>query len=331
MKAAHLFEKKIIVRDINEPKINDDEDVKIKIAYCSICGYDMMVYNGTASSEKNGIVGHEASGVVVECGKAVTSLKPGDNVVISLFSPCGICEECRNNRPVYCVNPYTESSSMREYVVCHQNSVQKLGNVSLKEGCLIEPLTLAIHATSKVRIGGGEKVLILGGGAMGNLLLKTLALTPVGSIAIADPHHNKREMALSFGADAAFDSKDDEFIQKTLEFSGSLGYDVVIEASGNQASAKTAFHFLSRGGRLLFFGLYGMDFELPINLFNVYWKDAQIMALYPDVNLYPKAINMAPKIRLSDIITAEFPLEEAPQAFGEKATGRHCKVLIRVS
>lgn len=328
MREVLLDNRKIEIHDIDEPVIQKDSDVLVQIYYASICGYELMIYRGLASAGHNCEVGHEVSGIVIETGRKVTSFKPGDKVVVSLNTPCGDCPMCREGRPNYCLNMHIESHGMKERIVCPHTALHHLHDLSLREGCLIEPLTMAMCCVNKANLSGGERVLILGGGAMGLLILKLLLLYPIREVVIAEPNPNKRNLALSFGAAKAFDPYADGYLEEVNNYSQSNGYDVVIEASGNPASAKIAFHFVGHGGSLLLFGLYGMNFELPLNLFNLYWTDANICAVLPSTVLYPNAIKLAPRLKLDELITAEFPFEQAADAFKEKDSGNHAKVIL---
>lgn len=330
MKAAKLFPNHVIFTDVCEPSITQPDDVKVKIHYASICGYDLMMYLGAASPDARNVVGHEASGVVTAIGSEVRGIVEGSRITIRLFHPCGLCDNCRKNKAIYCQNVKGNTGQMREYIVVHQRDIFSLGeNLSMREGCLIEPLSMAMRCLERAQINSSDNVLILGGGAMGLMILKLARLYPAGKIAVAEPVEKKRNMALRFGADAVFDPTDQQFFSEVDQFSKGLGCDVVIEASGDQGSAKNAFYFVGRGGRLVYYGLYGMGFELPLNLFSLYWKDVTVNAVYPSVSNYAEAIDLAPRLHLEDLITAEYPFEKVDEAFKDKASGQHAKVMLR--
>ena len=90
-----------------------------------------------------------------------------------------------------------------------------------------------------------------------------------------------------------------------------------------------ALNIVARGGSVVYFGLYGMDFNLEVNLFNLYWKDANISCVCVPSGYFPAALAMAGHLKLEEVVTAVFPFEAAIQAFEEKATGRHAKVMLR--
>lgn len=329
MKAIFLDNHRVELRDCPEPQIRRPLDVKVKICYASICGYEMMVYKGTSSPEPALTVGHESAGIVTEVGADVSYFQPGDRVTFDLFLKCGECDLCRSGKSAYCENVTSTSGQMREYVVRPQRALHRLGNdLPLIAGCQIEPLTMGMRALQRANIGYGKTMLILGGGAAGLLMLKLARVHPLSRIVVADPHPEKRSMALAFGAHAVFDPYLPDFIDAVTHICNATGFDVVVEASGNPASAKTAYHFVSRGGALVYYGLYGMNYEMPLNLFNLYWKDASISAVYPASDLFPAAVALAPRLALEELITRKFPFEKAPEAFAEKASGKHAKVIL---
>ena len=328
MKKVFLDNQQIHIQEIEEPVIENDSDVLVEVSYSSICGYELMIYRGQASAGSNYEVGHEVSGVVLKTGKSVTDFKPGDPVVVSLNTHCGNCSMCRRGQYNSCLNMHVESNNMRERIVCPQTALYHLHDLSLREGCLIEPLTMAMCCVNNAKPSAGDRVLVLGGGAMGLLILKLLLLYPVQDVAVAEPNPRKREMALSFGATRTFDHYADKYMEEVSKFSDNEGYNIVIEASGSPASAKISPYFVSRGGRLVFFGLYGMNFELSLNLFSLYWNDMHISAVYPSTSYYVDAIKLAPRLKLQELITGEFPFEQAEEAFREKDTGNHVKVVL---
>ena len=330
MLAGKLKNGEVYLMEEKKPQISSPKDVLVKVKYVSICGYEMMIYNGTASPNPMHKVGHEVSGIVEETGSEVTNVKPGDEVCVALYTPCGQCPECLNKRFDYCLNIHTEHNGMREFICVPENAVYPLDGLSLRAGCLIEPLTMAMSAIKNVTFTGGEKVLILGGGAMGTMLLKLINLYPVSKIVMSEPQENKRLLAKKAGAYAVLNPDSDDYTMGLFNATIGKGFDIVIEASGSQKSAKTAMQYVSRGGHLIFYGLYGMNYELPLNLFSLYWNDITINAVLPSSYLYSTAIKLAHKMDLEDLITAEYSIRDIKEAFAEKSGGKHLKVIIKM-
>ena len=194
--------RKLYFKELPMPPTPGPGEVQVRMAFASICGYDMMMLRGTAAYPLNGYLGHEGSGVVTAVGENVRSLHPGDRVTINPYEPCGLCDACRSNRPEYCTNPSSGYANlMTEYLNIRQQQVFRLPEqVSLRAGSLIEPLMMAMHAVGKARLGYGKRVILLGCGAMGQIILKLVRQHPVGQIVVVEPVAEKREAALRFGA-----------------------------------------------------------------------------------------------------------------------------------
>lgn len=318
-------------KDLPAPGPPGPEEVLVRMAYASICGYDMMMLSGRAAYPKDGMLGHEASGVVAAVGSQVRpeEFSAGDRVTILPYAACGQCDACRSNRPHFCINPGGRSDLMTEYVCLDRRMVFRLPPaVSLRAGCLTEPLMMAMHAVGKARLTFGSSVIILGCGAMGQIILKLIRQHPVGRIVVVEPDAAKRQAALRFGADLALDAVNSNLMSEALLANDGMGYDAVLEVSGSRASAQMAMNLVARGGSVVYFGLYGMDFNLEVNLFNLYWKDASISCVCVPSGQFPAALAMAARLQLEEVITKIFPFSQAIQAFEEKATGRHAKIML---
>ena len=103
----------------------------------------------------------------------------------------------------------------------------------------------------------------------------------------------------------------------------------VIEASGDRKSAAITMNLVARGGSVVFFGLYGMDYNLELNLFTLYWKDATLSAVCVPSGQFPAAIAMAGQLKLEEVISRELPFSKGIEAFREKSSGREAKVMLR--
>jgi len=315
-----------------DPPEPGPDEVLVRMKYASICGFDMMMLNGKAAYPKNGVLGHEGSGIIEAVGKRVSpaEFKPGDRVAINPYTFCGQCDACRSNQPNFCINPGGRSDLMTEYISIDAKQAFLLPTeVSLPAGSLIEPLMMAMHAISKARLDWGKNLIILGGGAMGQIILKLARQYPLGKIVVVEPVAAKREMAKRFGADVVLDPSGCNLVTEALLLNGGMGYDAVIEASGSRGSAQTALNIVARGGSVVYFGLYGMDFNLEVNLFNLYWKDATISCVCVPSGYFPSAIAMAGRLRLEEVVTGLFPFSQGIQAFAEKASGAHAKVMLQ--
>lgn len=330
MKSLRMHsDRSLYFRELPMPGAPGPGQVLVRMAYASICGYDIMMLRGQAANAPNGELGHEGSAIVEAVGPNVRQFRPGDAVAVNPYTTCGHCDACRGGHPAYCVNPGGRSDLMTEYLILDQDMVYRLPEgVSLRAGSLIEPLMMAMHAVRKAQIGYGKNVIILGCGAMGQIILKLTRQHPVGKIVVVEPDASKRNAAYRFGADVVLNPHAGNLLSEALMLSDGKGYDAVIEASGDRASAQNSINLVARGGSVVFFGLYGMEFNLELNLFNLYWKDASVSAVCVPHGQFPAALRMAARLNLEEVITGMFPFEQAIEAFGEKEKGGHAKVML---
>ena len=333
MKALHIRQdRSLLIQDDPLPPPPGPEEVLVRMSYASICGYEILILRGQAAIPPSGVMGHEGSGVIAAVGSAVDDFQPGDPVAILPYLSCGKCDACRSGRSAYCLNAHQTSSLMQEYVLLDRRQVFHLPEgLSLKAACLIEPLMMAMHTVRKARLSFGSNVLLLGCGAMGQIILKLVREHPVGKIVVVDPNASKREAALRFGADVALNPYAGNVVSETLMLTGGFGYDAVLEISGDRESARRAFQLVARGGSVVYFGLYGMDFDLDVNLMSLYWKDATLSAVAVPTGCFPDALHMARRLRLEEVITALYPFEQGVEAFHEKEQGGHAKIMLEFS
>ncbi len=324
-------ERELSIRERPIPKIQHPDDVLIKISYASICNYDLMVLRGDVGNSKDGTIGHEASGVIISCGSNVkSSLRPGTPVTLEVYNHCMLCDECRNGKQLYCTNPPEMNFFMCEYIILPQQNVYPLpGEEYLLAGCLTEPLVMAMNAVKKANIKNGSSVAIIGCGAMGQIILQLIMLNPVSTVVVVDTEEKMRKLARKSGAHYVIDTQNSNVLEKMMQLTNGRGFDAVIEASGSKDAAKIAFPIVARGGSVVYFSLYGLDFGLEINMFQLYWKDATIQAVCVPSNTFLQAIQLLPRLHLEDVITAIFPFDQAPKAFLEKASGKHAKVMMK--
>ena len=194
------------------PQIGPDE-VLLEIKLAGICGTDHSLYHWSeaiANAYKlkfPSIFCHEFSGVVAEVGKNVKKdLKVGDRVTANPIQYCGECSYCAegivnicDNRPFYGTDL---PGAFAKYMAIRGSNVIKLtDNVSFKSGALLEPLCVAIHAVERVMPRFGDTCVVVGGGAIGLLVLKVLKWIGVGNVIVTGLAADKDRLAMakSFG------------------------------------------------------------------------------------------------------------------------------------
>ena len=325
---------KIQVCDIPEPLLGD-EQVKIKVAYCSICGSDPHhIQENPFGWDVPFGLGHEMSGIIVEMGKKAVKkgLKVGDRVAGNFMRFCGTCYYCRNMQEQFCEYAgETNQPCMSEYVTWHESQVYKLpDDVSLEMGCLLEPVSVAVRVVDKIGPRIGQRVAICGGGPIGLFVLQAIKMMGAVSLTLIEPIAERRELALKYGADAVVDPMAQDVVQAAKDITGGLGYDVVVDCSGAVKAAGTLPVITAKGGMLLYVAMYPSDFEMPLNLYKYcYSNELTITGTNISPYAFPRTAQIMPRMQLDDFITAIYDIDDAEEAFMAQISGKYPKILIR--
>lgn len=310
------------------------EDVRIRVAYAGICGSDIHLPEGMFGDQVPIGVGHEISGVIEELGEKAThnGLKVGDRVAGNFLRFCGTCYDCRDGRQQFCsyAQEYNRPG-MAESLVWHESQVFQLpDSVSLKTGALLEPLSVAVRIADKTRIRAGDRVLICGGGPIGQFVMQILAMYGATSLTVIEPIAERREMSLKYGADHVIDPFNEDQQARADEITGGRGYDVVIDASGSTKAVEGLLRLAARGGLVLFGATYSMDYELPLNLTEfTFMRELTITGTFVAPYAFPRALQILPKLQLEAFTQLVFPLDQAPEAFEAHLRGDAPKVLVQ--
>lgn len=325
------------VEVINVPEQEmGEEDVKIKVAYCSICGSDPHLVEGIFGWKPPFGLGHEVSGTIVAVGKkaAKKSLKIGDRVAGNFLKFCGTCYYCLNGQEQFCehLNEYNRPG-MAEYVVWHESQVWKVpDNVSLKEACLLEPVSIAVRIADKANMKIGQRVAISGGGPIGLLALQLLKRFGATSLTLIEPIAERRDLAKEFGADHVIDPINQDVHKEAEKITGTRGFDLVIEASGSPKAANTALDIAAKGGTVLYIAMFPNDYEMPLNLYEkCYANELTISGTFVAPYTFPRAMQILTQLNLQPFIQKIFPLDQGVEAFAAHVSGKYTKVLIQCS
>lgn len=311
-------------------------EIRIQVAYCAICATDAHIVNhGMFNPYPGMVLGHEVSGVVVEMGPDTegSGLKLGDRVVGSPIRNCGHCEQCKKGNPQYCTS-YSDLAfgGMAEYKVYHMKNLYKVPeNLGLREACLVEPLSCVMRGMDLTQIQQGQTVCLSGSGGIGLLMLQAICMRGASRVTVIEPVEEKHALARKLGAEHIINPITDNIYEESMKITDGLGFDVVIEASGARSAAPPCLDIVGKCGTITYFAVYPEDYELPLNLFQLYSKEAKIQTVYTHTQIYPRAVNFATRLDLKTVIGAEFPLDSCEQAFSAFATKKYPKVLIRCS
>jgi len=333
--AANEVDRGVIqICDVPEPVLGD-EDVKIKVAYCSICGSDPhLVRENPFGWELPFGFGHEMSGVIVEVGKNAVKkgLKPGDRVAGNFLNTCGTCYYCQNGQEQFCEHAGASNQPCySEYIVWHESQAYKIpDNVSLKVGCLIEPVSVAVRVTDKLGPRIGERIAISGGGPIGLLTLQCMRMMGAVNLTLIEPIAERRALAEKFGASHTIDPTTQDVIKEALDITGDRGYDAVIDCSGAARAVTSLPQITSKGGTLMFIAMYPKDFEMPLNIYKYcYERELTITGTHVSPYTFPRSAQIMPRMQLEDFTAKVFDLDDIAAAFDAQLSGKYPKILVR--
>jgi len=342
MKAALLYKPyDLRIEEMDIPEIGPNE-VLLRIRAVGICGSDVHFYRtgrcGSFVVKEPLVLGHEASGEVVEVGENVTNVKKGDRVAIEPGFPCGFCFYCKSGKYNLCPNVKFYGAppihgAFREYAPAHAAFVYKLPeNLSFEEGALIEPLAVGMQGVRRCQLEDGSIVAILGCGPVGLLTLQAAKASGAGYAIATDLLDYRLELAEKLGADVTINAGKEDVVKKVMEVTDGRGVDVVFEVSGSEKAFRDALRIVRPGGSIVQIGIFEKE-EISFDPALIVDKELTIYGVFRYANAYEPAIRLVSsgKIKLRPLITHTFPLDEIVRAFEVviKKEGNPIKVIVR--
>lgn len=325
MKSTGLYGKKYIDLetrsiDIKSPDFNE---VIVRVHACGVCGTDINFLKQWTDQAMP--LGHEIAAEVLEVGKGVKNVKPGDTVVVEDCTMCGVCVNCKNGRPDKCINMYTTDGQpgMGEYMCLKYNSLIKYSGLDYLDACLTEPLSVSLNSVLNADIPFNGSVAVLGCGPLGLMTAKIAKLHGAGFVAISEINTNSKsgrarvDLAYKLGADIVIDSEQEDFEEEIKKrFPG--GLDRVIVSSPPE-SIYDALKVIGYGGIITFYGLhFGGKNSINIDINNLIFQKITLRPFFaePAIN-FNVSVDLIKKglIPAKEIITHTFAMKDAKSIF----------------
>ncbi len=337
MKASRfLGNKTFAVTDLPTPHAGPGELV-LRNQVCGVCGTDVHIYHGEpGSADVNPpvVLGHEYSGEVVEVGEGVTGFAVGDHVTVDPNIYCGHCAYCQNGKKQLCPSMeaigVTRDGGFAQYSRIPASQAFKLEpTVPWEAAAMAEPLACCLHGIDLAGIQVGDKVCVVGGGAIGLLMVQLAKLSGASQIVLSEPNEKRRQVGLQLGANAAIDPTRPD-AQEAFAQVLDGGANVVIECVGNVPAVKSAFQFAGKGATVLLFSVPKVDATFDLPLFDVYKKELTIKGSFvnPDTHARAVALINSGKVDFGPIITHRFPLDQLPEAIAMQMSDASIKVVV---
>ena len=308
-------------------------DVRVRVSYCGICGSDFHKYNGKQNTRPIRYpvaLGHEISGVVEEIGEDVTAFTVGDRVTVDPNWSCGECHYCKIGKPSFCENSRGVVKGMAEYVVAPQKSVYHLpDSLSFEDAALAEPVSCCLRGMDLLDLKMGERVALIGFGAIGAIMMCLLKNGGAGEIIVIDANEERRALAMEMGATAFFSTEENEDIEK---YAKENPIDKVMECVGVGAAQQTALSIASRGATVVMFGVSDAAERLPISLYDAFIKELTILTSFINPHTTERAIRILSSgiIDTERVISRIISMKEAEEEFHSPKYSKNGKVLVRI-
>ncbi|KAK8067691.1 alcohol dehydrogenase GroES-like domain-containing protein [Apiospora saccharicola] len=329
-------------------------EVQVAVQATGLCGSDLHYFshyrNGDIIVREPMTLGHESAGVVTGVGADVKDLQVGDRVALEVGLPCEDCALCKEGRYNICKGMRFRSSAkafphfqgtLQERINHPAKWVHKLPeSVTLEQGALVEPLSVAMHARDRAQLKPGSTVLVLGAGAVGLLCAAACKASGAKAVIIADIQEDRVNFAVENGfADVAIvvPMARPQTIEDKLAYAKELAgrvtaskvgcergeevgeVSVTFECTGVESCMQTAIYATQAGGKIMIIGMGTPIQTLPISAAAL--REVDLLGVFRYANNYPEVINMlsAKNATLPDVgklVTHRFEgLDKIPDAF----------------
>ena len=334
-------------------------EVMVKLGACGVCHSDLSAITGTIALPLPLVLGHEGAGVVEEAGEGVSGLMKGDHVIFSFIYMCGRCRFCVSGRPVLCLeqgkalttplegtprvrdargeplNIFSGCGSMAEYATVSAENLIKIDpkiplDCAALVGCGVTTGVGAVFNTAKVE--PGSSVAVFGCGGVGLSVIQGARIAGAEKIIAIDTLQPKLEMAKRFGATDSILSTEDP--TKALKKMTGGGPDYAFECVGSGELAAAAYRAIRRGGLAVVVGVAKPSDSTSVRTMTLPFEEKTLTGSYfgscvPRVD-FPRMLSlyMAGRLKLEELITRRYSIDEAPQAFADLQAGKNARGVI---
>ncbi|RHZ59277.1 NAD(P)-dependent alcohol dehydrogenase [Aspergillus thermomutatus] len=311
------------------PILESDRDVLVRVIATGLCGSDVHYWQhgriGRYVVETPIILGHESSGIVVECGSK-SGFAVGDRVALEPGIACNTCRHCRAGRYNLCremrfaATPPYDGTLATYYRVPAECCYKLPAHVSLRDGTLVEPLSVAVHSCRLAGDMQGKSVVVFGAGPVGLLCAAVARAFGASTVLAVDVVPSRLSSALKYGATHTYQMTSESPEQnaadiiKTVELE--IGADVVLDATGAEPCMNCGILVLASGGTFVQVGLGKPNPSLPVG--QICDKEIVFKGSFRyGPGDYQTAIGLldSRRIRLDGLVTHEFPFTQAEDAF----------------
>ncbi|ATI41902.1 NAD(P)-dependent alcohol dehydrogenase [Pacificitalea manganoxidans] len=328
------------LRDIDLPSDMGPTDVRIKLHTVGVCGSDVHYYThgkiGDFVVNAPMVLGHEASGTVIEVGKDVTTLNVGDRVCMepgvpdltSRASKLGIYNV--DPAVTFWATPPVHGVLCAECVHPAAFTFKLPDTVSFAEAAMVEPFAVGMQAAKRAHIAPGDTAVVLGAGTIGIMTALAALAAGCARVLISDLSAEKLAIAESYDGITGINIRQTSVVDAVAEVTAGWGADVVFECSGAQAAMNDLFRIVRPGGAIVFVGLPPDPVAIDISAATV--RECRMETVFRYANVFDRALDLiaAGKVDLKPLLSETYPFDASIEAFDRAAEGRPSDVKLQI-
>lgn len=307
------------------------EEILVRVDAATTCGTDVKVYRLGGHPRMLQVpspFGHEMAGTVVATGDQVESWRVGDLVVVVNSASCGRCRYCQKDRENLCPDLRYLNGAFAEYLLVPprfvaRSTYRRPTGLPAEQATLTEPLACVLHGIEVCRLGESADVLVLGAGAIGQLMVGALAADR-HRVTVIDSNENRRATAKEMGARATQDR------QKSAGLDGT--FDLAVDATGTLGGWDQAVRSVRPGGQVLFFGGCPPGSRLELDTTRVHYGELTLRGAYHHrPSTVSRALELLSRERFPAhlVLTSRLPLARTAEALQRMISRQDLKVVLQ--
>ena len=358
MKAAVLNEVRAPL-DLEDLEIDQPThgEALVRVIAAGVCHSDLHFIEGTYPTRLPTVLGHEVAGVVEQIGEGVTSVVPGDRVILGFVQPCGFCERCQGGRPNLCTRPTRTRDDSNPALKRGDETVTAMTNVGGFAEMSLTPATGLVKVPDEVgldvaalvgcsvmtgygavvntaQVEAGSTVAVIGAGGIGLNIIQTARLSGARRIIAIDVAEHKLGFAKDFGATDTINAGEQDAVQAVQELTGG-GVDYAFEAIGLKATAEQTYNMIRNGGTAVIVGMVPMTDNIEVS--GMIWLQEKTLkgSFYGSGRFHvdmPRILELYTqgKLDLDGLVTRRFPLDGINEAFDALRSGEVARSVLEI-
>ena len=326
----------------------------VRVQACGVCHTDLHYREGGIGDDFPYLLGHEAAGVVEKTGPDVTSVQPGDYVILNWRAVCGDCRACRRGKPWYCFNTHNATQKMTLEDGTPLSPALGIGafaSLTLVAAGQCTKVDPAIPAQTAGLLGcgimaglgaalntgavtRGDSVAVIGAGGVGDAAVLGAYLAGAQTIIAVDIDDRKLAWAKDFGATHTVNSKNQDPVEAIKALTGGFGADVVIDAVGRPETYQQAFYARDLAGTVVLVGVPTPEMRLELPLIDVFGRGGALKSSWYGDCLpsrdFPMlvALHLEGRLPLDKFVTETIALDDIEEAFAKMSRGEVLRSVV---